>query len=130
MKRQSVALIGVLMALLSFGNGPATADQTVPRNPLAQEHPIVINSTAIIPPRVWSIPGATEPLQSFDAYTTDKVITLKLRPGRYTYTTTGFSFEFVVNLEGKLEYARSLDQCVSGRGTETLVVKCRQTQPF
>jgi hypothetical protein len=29
-----------------------------------------------------------------------------------------------------VEYARSLDQCVGGRGTATLLVKCRRTQPF
>ena len=99
-----------------------------PKLPLAQEHPIVINATAIVPPRAWSVPGVTEPLQSVrDRMMTDKVATLKLRPGRYMFMTTAFSFEFLVNLDGKLDY-RNLDKCVEGRGTAMLVVKCRVSQ--
>jgi len=100
-----------------------------PKLPLAQEHPIVINATAIMPSRAWSVPGVTEPLQSVrDRMMTDKVATLKLRPGRYMFMTTAFSFEFLVNLDGKLDYMKRLDKCVEGRGTATLVVTCRISQ--
>jgi len=108
---------------------PAAAEQKQPKLPLAQEHPIVIDATAIVPPRVWSVPGITEPLQSVrDRMMTNKIATLKLRPGRYMFMTTAFSFEFIVNLDGKLDYHKSLDKCVEGRGATTLVVKCSFNQ--
>jgi len=89
----------------------------------------MINATAIVPPRAWSVPGVTEPLQSVrDRMMTDKVVTLKLRPGRYMFMTTAFSFEFIVNLDGKLDYHKNLGKCVGGRGTTSLVVKCMFNQ--
>jgi hypothetical protein len=104
---------------------PVVAEPNPPKLPLAQAHPIVIDATAIVPPRAWSVPGVTEPLQSVrDRMMTDKVATLKLRPGRYMFMTTVFSFEFMVNLDGNLEYHKNLGQCVGGRGTASLVVKC------
>jgi hypothetical protein len=108
--------------------GPIAAEP--PTHPLAKEHPIEFDARAIVPPIVWSIPQVTDSVQSLNAPTTDKKVTLSLRPGRYSYMTTTFSFEFTVTLDGKLDYLRSLDQCVSGRGTATLVVHCRRTQPF
>jgi hypothetical protein len=109
---------------------PALADQAAPKHPLAQEHPIVFDSTGIHPPMPWNIPGVTEPVQSVrDRMVTDKVSTLKLRPGRYIFMTTIFSFEFTVNLDGKLDYMKTIDQCVGGRGTSTLLVTCRKMQP-
>jgi hypothetical protein len=105
--------------------GITLAEQNQPRLPLAQEHPIVIDATAIVPPRAWSVPGVTEPIQSVrDRMMTDKVATLKLRPGRYMFMTTVFSFEFMVNLDGKLDYQKNLGKCIDGRGTTALVVKC------
>ncbi len=105
--------------------GITLAEQNQPRLPLAQEHPIVIDATAIVPPRAWSVPGVTEPIQSVrDRMMTDKVATLKLRPGRYMFMTTVFSFEFMVNLDGKLDYQKNLGSCIGGRGTTSLVVKC------
>ena len=110
---------------------PALADQAPPKHPLAQEHPIVVDSTAINPPMPWSVPGVTEPVQSVhDRMVTDKVATLKLRPGRYIFMTTIFSFEFTVSLDGKLDYVKSIDRCVGGRGTSTLLVTCRKMQPI
>ena len=109
--------------------GVTLAEQNHPRLPLAQEHSIMINATAIVPPRAWSVPGVTEPLQSVrDRMMTDKVATLKLRPGRYMFMTTAFSFEFMVNLDGKLDYHKNLGKCVGGRGTTSLVVKCMFNQ--
>ena len=121
-----VAVLGGLAEPSSAGG-----DQRVPsQNPLAKEFPIEVDSTAIIPPIVWGIPGVTEPIQSLHPLVTDQKTTLGLRPGRYTYITTTFSFEFTVSLDGKVDYRKSLDQCVSGRGTALLTVKCRRTQPF
>ena len=109
---------------------PAFAGQAPPKHPLAQEHPIVVDAMAIHPPMPWSIPGLTEPVQSVrDRKMTDKVVTLSLRPGRYIFMTTIFSFEFTVNLDGKLDYMKTIDRCVGGRGTAMLLVTCRKMQP-
>ncbi len=128
--RESLAVVCGAMALsagLAFA-APA-AGQAPPTHPLKQDHPIVFDSTAINPPMPWNIPGFTEPIQSAHGrMMTDKVSTLKLRPGRYTFMTTVFSFNFTVNLDGKLDYIKTLDRCVEGRGTATLLVKCRKTQ--
>ncbi|HZC68050.1 MAG TPA: hypothetical protein VE201_05465 [Nitrospirales bacterium] len=136
MKSSMSALLGtvVLAAGVMIVDGlwcepPTVAEQKQPKLPLAQQYPIVIDATGIVPPRAWSVPGVTEPLQSVrDRMMTDKVATLKLRPGRYMFMTTAFSFEFMVNLDGKLDYLKLLDKCVGGRGTATLVVKCRISQ--
>lgn len=126
---RNVLSAAALAAAVVFAS-PATAEQAPPKHPLAQEHPIVFDSTAITPPMPWSIPGLTEPIQSVrDRMMTDKVTTLKLRAGRYTFMTTIFSFEFTVSLDGKLDYMKTIDQCVGGRGTATLLVKCRKMQP-
>ncbi len=118
-----------IAAGLAFA-APTLADQPPPTHPMAQEHPIEFDATGIIPPMPWSIPGVTEPIQSVrDRMATDKVTTLKLRRGRYIFMTTVFSFEFTVNLEGKLDYMKTIDQCVGGRGTSTLLVTCRKMQP-
>ena len=71
------------------------------------------------------IPGVTEPLQSLTALTTNQVKTLNLRPGRYMFITTSISFSFTVDLDGKLDYAKMHDECVSGRGTSHLTLICR-----
>ena len=55
-----------------------------------------------------------------DAYKTTESRALKLKPGKYTFGSFTFDFPFAVNLEGKLEFDQSLDQCVEGRGTQTL----------
>ena len=124
-----VAAIGLLV-LLGLNQGvAAAADPDTPKHPMAQEHAITIDATALKPPKVWSVPGVTEPLQSLTAFKTNQVKTLQLRPGRYMFTTTTISFEFTVDLDGTLEYAKMHDQCVSGRGTSQLTVNCRFTMP-
>ena len=118
----------VMAAGLAFA-APAS-EQAPPKHPLAQEHPIVVDATGIHPSMPWSVPGVTEPVQSVRGRKmTDKVVPLSLRPGRYTFMTTIFSFEFTVSLDGKLDYMKTIDQCVGGRGTATLLVKCRKMQP-
>lgn len=128
--REFLAVVCGAMALsaeLAFA-APASG-QAPPKHPLLQEHLIVFDATEINPPMPWNVPGFTEPIQSaHDRMMTDKVSTLKLRPGRYTFMTTVFSFDFTVNLDGKLDYTKTLDRCVEGRGTATLLVKCRKTQ--
>jgi hypothetical protein len=100
------------------------------QSPMAKEFQIEVDSTALNPPIVWAISGVTESIQSLHPLVSDKIATLKLRPGRYNYQATTFSFEFTVNLDGKLDFRKSLDQCITGRGTALLTVKCRRTQPF
>jgi len=63
-----------------------------------------------------------------DRMMTNKIATIQLKPGRYMLMTTAFSFEFIVNLDGKLDYHKSLDKCLEGRGATTLVVKCSFNQ--
>ena len=54
---------------------------------------------------------------------------LQLKPGKYKFIAFTFDFPFVVNLSGTLEFSKALDQCVEGRGTQTLVIKCKRTYP-
>jgi hypothetical protein len=129
--RESIAVVcGAMVLLAGMAFAAPAADQAPPKHPLAQEHPIVVDARGIIPPIAWSVPGVTEPIQSVhDRMVTDKVTTLKLRPGKYIFMTTIFSFEFTVNLDGKLDYMKTIDGCVGGRGTAMLLVKCRKMQP-
>jgi hypothetical protein len=81
-----------------------------------QEHAITIDATTISP-------------ESMDAYKTTESRALKLKPGKYKFGSFTFDFPFAVNLEGKLDFAQSLDQCVEGRGTQTLTIRCSRTYP-
>jgi hypothetical protein len=97
-----------------------------------QEHAITIDATTITPQSWWHVPGITPSIyasdpESMDAYKTIESRALKLKPGRYKFGS--FDFSFTVNLEGKLEFAQSLDQCVEGRGTQTLIIRCSRTYP-
>ena len=126
---RTVGILGVLLLLAMSPGKPAKADAPVIKHPLAQTHAITIDATSLKPAKAWSIPGVTEPLQSMTGPKTNQIMTVDLRPGRYMFTTTSLSFEFTVNLEGKLDYAKMHDQCVSGRGTSQLSVNCRFTMP-
>ncbi len=115
----------MISAALAFAAPPA--EQAPPKHPLAQEHPIVFDARGILPPIAWSVPGVTEPLQSVrDRMMTDKVTTLQLRPGKYMYMTTIFSFEFTVSLDGIVDYSKMVQHCVDGRVTAKVIVKCRR----
>lgn len=129
--RESIAVVcGALVLAAGMAFAAPAVDSAPPTHPLKQEHPIVVDAREILPPIAWSVPGVTEPLQSVhDRMMTDKVTTLKLRPGKYNFMTTIFSFEFTVNLDGKLDYMKTIDGCVGGRGMATLQVKCRKMQP-
>jgi hypothetical protein len=100
-----------------------------------QEYAITIDATTIDPQSWWHVPGVTPSIygsdpESMDAYKTTESRALTLKPGKYKFGAFTFDFPFTVNLEGKLEFAQSLDQCVEGRGTQTLLVRCSRTYPY
>ena len=99
-----------------------------------QEHVITVDATKINPQTWWYVPGVTPLIQasdpeSMDAHRTTESRALKLKPGKYKFISFTFDFPFAVNLEGKLDIAQSLDQCVEGRGTQTLTIRCSRTYP-
>lgn len=99
-----------------------------------KEHPITIDATRLVPQSWWQVPGVTPTIwtldpESSDAYKTSEQRQLLLKPGKYKFISFTFDFPFVVNLSGTLEYSKVLDQCVEGRGTQALVVKCKRTYP-
>jgi hypothetical protein len=112
----------------------ATSAQAGPPAAYTTEHPITIDSTVIDPPSWWYVPGVTSSIynsdpESMDAFKTTEKRTLPLKPGKYKFVSFTFDFPFAVTLDGKLEFATSLDQCVEGRGTQTLIVRCKRTYP-
>ena len=131
MKRSRIGyLVGGLLVIAAMSS-PAMAG---PPAAYTQEHSITIDATTISPQTWWHVPGVTPSIQasdpeSMDAYRTTEPRTLKLKPGKYKFITFTFDFPFTVNLEGKLEVAQSLDQCVEGRGTQTLIIRCSRTYP-
>lgn len=104
-------------------------------NPLVREFPITIDPTDLTPPTWWHVPGKTtliwtmDPISS-EAYRTSEVQTLRLQPGEYRFGTFTFDFPFRVTSEGVLDFSGGLDQCVGGRGTATLSIRCARTQPY
>lgn len=114
---------------------PAAPASAAPPAPYSKEHGITIDATALTPPTWWHVPGKTPIIWSMDpdnteAYKTTAVRELKLKPGSYRFGTFTFDFPFVVTLEGVLDFAPSLDQCVAGRGTQVLTIRCSRTQPY
>lgn len=124
-----MAVVGLFLCAMtdvSAGAGPPAA--------YLQEHLITIDATVLEPPTWWQVPGITPSIyasdpESLDAYKTTEARPLKLKPGKYKFVSFTFDFPFGVNLDGKVEYAASLDQCVGGRGTQTLTVRCSRTYP-
>jgi hypothetical protein len=111
---------------------PAAAGQPAA---YTKEHVITIDATTINPQSWWQVPGITPSIygsdpDSMDAYKTTESRALKLKPGKYKFVSFTYDFPFAVNLEGKLEFDKSLDQCVEGRGTQTLTVRCSRTYPY
>ncbi len=99
-----------------------------------KEHPITIDATRLVPQSWWQVPGVTPTIwtldpESSDAYKTSEQRQLLLKPGKYKFISFTFDFPFAVNLSGMLEFSKALDQCVEGRGTQTLVIKCKRTYP-
>ena len=111
---------------------PAAAGQPAA---YTKEHSITIDATTITPQSWWQVPGVTPSIyasdpESLDAHKTTEARALKLKPGKYKFGSFTYDFPFAVNLEGKLEFDKSLDQCVEGRGTQTLTVRCSRTYPY
>ena len=122
----------LLMGLVFAAGWPVEA---APPPAYNKEHPITIDATRLNPPTWWHVPGMTPIIWSLDpesteAFRTTTMKELKLKPGSYRFGTFTFDFPFAVKLEGVLEYAKSLDQCVDGRGTQKLTVRCSRTQPY
>ncbi len=103
--------------------------------PYGKEHEITVDPTSLEPPTRWHLPGITPIIASLDpeytdAYSTTERRVVKLKPGQYRFGTFTFDFPFKVTLEGVLEFSPSLEQCVDGRGTTTLTIRCSQMQPY
>jgi hypothetical protein len=122
-------LVGVAVAGLG---APVTAPAGTPQT---TEHLITINATALEPPTWWYVPGVTPIIWSLDpdsteAYRTTEVRQIKLKPGAYRFGTFTFDFPFVITLDGKVEFPSTLDECVEGRGTQSLTIRCSRTMPY
>jgi hypothetical protein len=99
-----------------------------------KEHTITIDATKLVPPSWWQVPGVTPSIwasdpESLDAPKTSELRGLALKPGKYKFISFTFDFPFAVTLDGTLDFAASLDQCIEGRGTQTLVVRCKRMYP-
>jgi len=130
--RQTLMAAAVTASLLAAGAAPAAGP---PSTLYSKEYTITIDATALKPPTWWQVPGVTPMIMTMDPETTEAYRTtvtreLTLKPGSYRFGTFTFDFPFMVTLDGNLEYAKSLDQCVTGRGTKTLTVRCSRTQPY
>jgi hypothetical protein len=123
------------VAVLVVGTALLAVGQAAPPPSHTKEHPILIDPTVLDPPTWWYVPGVTPSIynsdpESLDAFKTTDKRTLALKPGKYKFISFTFDFPFSVNLEGTLDFASSLDQCVEGRGTQTLIVRCKRTYPY
>ncbi len=136
-KSHSRTWVGGLYVLLTCLPlmGDLLAEAAEPTNPLLREFSITVDPSALNPPTWWHVPGITpliwtkDPI-NMDAYKTTEVKELQLKPGEYRFGTFTFDFLFKVNLSGTLEFAKTLDQCVNGRGSEKLTIHCSHTQPY
>ena len=105
------------------------------REPPAMHYPITIDATSIVSQSWWQVPGVTPSIwtsdpETSDAYRTTDLRVLQLQPGQYKFISFTFDFPFEVTPEGTVAYASSLNQCVEGRGTPTLIVRCKRTYPY
>lgn len=99
-----------------------------------KEHIITVDATKLVPSSWWQVPGATPSIwasdpESLDAPKTSELRELALKPGKYKFISFTFDFPFAVTLDGTLDFATSLDQCIEGRGTQTLIVRCKRIYP-
>jgi hypothetical protein len=127
---------GICVLLVCLPLMAASLSQAAePTNPLLREFSVTVDPTALNPPTWWHVPGITpliwtkDPI-NMDAYKTTQVKELKLKPGEYRFGTFTFDFLFKVTLSGTIEFAKTLDQCVNGRGSNTLTIHCSHTQPY
>lgn len=132
-ERRAGGVASVTLAVLLTSG--ASLVHAAPPVALTKEHPITIDATALTPPTWWQVPGVTPMIMtldpdSSDAFRTTERKELTLKPGKYRFGTYTFDFPFTVTLQGKLEFAQSIDECVEGRGTQTLTVRCTRTVPY
>ncbi len=128
--------LGTLIAFLSVAAASLTLIE--PRaEALRSSNPaylITINPTALVSQSWWHIPGVTPSIwtsdpETSDAFRTTDVRKLFLQPGQYKFVSFTFDFPFTVTQTGTIDYSTSLDQCVEGRGKQTLIIKCKRTYP-
>ncbi len=136
MRRGRISLVcGVIVTCSTLLALTEPSQAGGPPAPHLKEHIITIDATKLVPPSWWQVPGATPSIwesdpESLDAPKTSERRELSLKPGKYKFIGFTFDFPFEVNLEGKLEFAASLDQCIEGRGTQTLIVHCKRMYPY
>lgn len=134
-RRWSLLISGCALISLPAMTGP---DEGFAGNPPAahlREHSITIDATKLVPTSWWQVPGVTPSIwnsdpESLDAPKTSELRELRLKPGKYKFISFTFDFPFTVKLDGTLDFSKSLDQCVQGRGTQTLVVSCKRMYPY
>ncbi len=127
--RASVALL--VAAATSIALLELRVDASSPTDPT---YPITIDPTALVSQSWWQVPGVTPSIwtsdpESSDAYRTTEPRNLVLQPGQYKFVSFTFDFPFTVTQSGTIDFSPSLDECVEGRGKQTLVIKCKRTYP-
>ncbi len=128
--RRMIAASGCLA--LSTWLGFAAAES---REPAPAPYPITIDATSIVSQSWWTVPGVTPSIwtsdpESSDAYRTSEPRMLQLPSGEYKFISFTFDFPFQVTRTGTIDFPSTLDQCVGGRGTSTLIVRCKRTYPY
>ena len=128
--RRAMLASGWLAWSAVIGFAAVTESRETPATP----YPITIDATSIVSQSWWTVPGITPSIwtsdpETSDAYRTSEPRVLQLPPGRYKFISFTFNFPFEVTQEGAVEFSSSPDQCVGGRGTHTLVVRCKRTYP-
>lgn len=128
------AMAGILLGLIGGLVLPVSPGHAGPPAAYTKEHQITIDPTLLIPTSWWYVPGVTPTIynsdpESMDAYKTSEKKTIVLKPGKYKFVSFTFDFPFAINLDGKLEFSKAFDQCVDGRGTQTLLIRCKKTYP-
>jgi hypothetical protein len=123
---------GLLAGLATVSIGTAFAGGPPPGH--LTEHTITIDATKLVPASWWQVPGITPSIwasdpDSLDAPKTSERRELSLKPGKYKFISFTFDFPFAVTLDGTLDFAASLDQCIEGRGSRTLIVRCKRMYP-
>lgn len=133
MKHRSLLLRVTVIGLLTmvFAEGSFAGDRPAAH---LHEHQITIDATKLVPMSWWQVPGVTPSIwnsdpESLDAPKTSERRDLSLRPGKYKFISFTFDFPFTVGMNGAIDYSPALDQCVQGRGTQTLIVLCKRTYP-
>lgn len=127
----TVTLLVSIVALVTWAGSVVPTES---REASAVEFAITIDATSLVPQSWWQVPGITPSIwtsdpETSDAYRTTTIQDLKLKPGTYKFVSFTFDFPFEVTPEGMVEFSSVLNQCVGGRGTAVLTVRCKRTYP-